>query len=129
MTIDPSVDQAWRRFAITLASTLLLLAVTFLVVTGYFRAEVSDLQEQVSADTAQTECRSRIASAAEVIRSDRDSLGWQALVDRIVAGQADTDLTDRSRQMAELNRRLTDATALRSRAIEVCAADPDFQPN
>jgi hypothetical protein len=127
MTLDFEVDRAWRRFALLLAGALLFVAGTFLVVTLYFRAEVTTLQAQVSAGDRQTECRSRIASAGEVIRADRDSIGWQSLVDRFVSGQS-TGLEDRSRQMADLNRQLHAATDLRSRAIEVCAANPDFTP-
>jgi hypothetical protein len=127
MTLDVKVDEAWRRFATLLAGSLLFIACTFLVVTLYFRSEVSTLQAQVSAGDRQTECRSRIASSAEVIRADRDSVGWQSLVDRFVSGQSG-GLEDRSRQMADLNRRLLAATDLRAKAIELCAANPDFVP-
>lgn len=127
MTLDVKVDEAWRRFAIKLAGALLFVALTFLVVTLYFRAEVTNLQTQVSAGDRQTVCRSRIASAAESIRADRDSLGWQSLVDRFVSGQS-AGLEDRSRQMKDLNTRLLAATDLRSNAIELCAANPDFTP-
>lgn len=134
MTVDEDVSRVWRRFASQLAVALLVIAVTFGATAFSFRAvqsaqsdEISNLREQLDVNTSQTECRSRIAAAAEAIRADRDSLGWQSLVDRLVSGQT-AGLEDRSLQMADLNRRLLDATALRSRAIEVCAADSNFVP-
>jgi hypothetical protein len=129
MSLDDRVSDAWRRVAIMAVAGGLFVGLTFLVTTLFFLSRINTLEASVAAGDRQTECRSRIASAAEVVRTDRDSLGWQSLVDRIVAGQTGGDLGRRSEQMTELNRRLFDATDLRARSIEVCAANPDFQPN
>lgn len=135
MTLDEDMARVWRQFAARLAIALATGAVTFLIVGMYFMqaqrsqdAEISHLRDQVAASDRQVECRSRITNAAEMVRADRDSLGWQSLVDRIVLGNA-VDVTARAKQMADLNQRLLDATALRSKSIELCAANPDFTPN
>lgn len=129
MSLDDKVSKAWQRVALMAVAGGMFVAITFLLATLFFLTRINTLESKVAAGDRQTECRSRIASAAEVVRADRDSLGWQSLVDRIVAGQSDSNLSDRSRQMSDLNQRLFDATALRAKAIDVCAANPDFQPN
>ncbi len=125
--MDANVDRAWRRFALTLAGTLLFVAVTFLVATLFFLTRINSLEGRVAGGDQQTECRSRIAAAAETVRAERDSLGWQSLVDRFVSGQS-AGLEDRAAQMKDLNRRLLDATDRRAHAIELCAQDPTYTP-
>lgn len=125
--IDAEVDRAWRQFAITLAAALLFVAVTFLMATVFFLSRINNLQEQVAGSDAQTACRARIANAAEAIRADRDSLGWQSLVDRFVAGTS-AGLEDRAQQMKALNQRFLAATDLRVHAADTCARNPEFQP-
>jgi hypothetical protein len=127
VTLDDTVSRAWRRVAMWAVAGGTFVALTFLVTTLFFMARINTLEASVAAGDRQAECRSRVVSAAEVIRTDRDSLGWQSLVDRFVAGQS-VGLEDRSRQMADLNARLLAATDLRAKAIELCAANPDFTP-
>jgi hypothetical protein len=134
VTVDADMAHVWRRFAARLAGALLAGAVTFAATGLYFvaaqrsqDAEISRLRDQVAASDRQVECRARIAVAAETIRAERDSLGWQALVDRVVAGRTD-GLEDRSARVENLNRRLADATDLRAHATGLCADNPDYTP-
>lgn len=135
------VDRMWRRVVIWSAAAVVLAGVASVIALSIASKVVSDaqdsvavvrsenqqLRDQVSANTRQTECRARIANAAESARADRDSLGWQSLVDRLVVGQTG-GLQDRGRQMSDLNERLLNATDLRARSIEICAGNADFTP-
>jgi hypothetical protein len=125
----------WAAVVVALSTAVALLALVWAMqVTGQRQATVEatrqenlELRAQVAANTKQAECRARISSAAEAIRSERDSIGWQALVDRFVAGKSE-GLVDRTNEIAGLNEQLHHASDLRSQAIEVCSANPDFVP-
>lgn len=91
------------------------------------RRENQELHMQVDANTKQTECRARITNAAEAIRAERDSLGWQSLVDRATVATPE-EVALRVRQMTDLNRQLMVAVDLRTRSIEICAQNAEFTP-
>jgi hypothetical protein len=147
---DVKVDQGWRRFAWLLgigfvSAVLVIGSVSVASLRGQasssaendrLRAQVDLLSGQLATNTRQSECRSRIVNAAEVIRGARDSIGWQALVERVAeaddspearAAQARV-LFERARQMTDLNERLSDAIDLRAQSIRICADNPDFVP-
>lgn len=133
MTLDVEVDKAWRRFAFTLAAVLLFVAGTFLVTTSF-------LIHQIGAGDRAAECRSRIATAAEVIRADRDTAQSQFVIasQRRAEARANGDgpgervqfdaASHAVSEVERLNGRLVPALELRARSVDICSTDPDFQP-
>ncbi len=133
MTLDVKVDQAWRRFAFTLAAVLVFVAGTFLVTTSY-------LIHQIGAGDRAAECRSKIANAAEVIRADRDTAQSQFVIATQRRGEARlaNDAAGEKVQfdaastavgeVERLNNRLRPALDLRARSVELCSTNPDFTP-
>lgn len=125
----------WAAAAVTGAVVLAIGILLWAVVVTNQRQETVEatrrenqaLHVQVDTNTRQTECRSRVVNAAEAIRAERDSLGWQSLVDRASISTPE-ELALRARQMTALNQQLINATDLRSRSIELCSADPNFTP-
>ena len=134
MTLDARVDKAWRRVAVMAVAGGLFIALTFLVTTLF-------LLQQVSRGDRTAECRSRIATAAEVIRADRDTAQSQFVIasQRRAEARANGDAPGERVQfdaasqavseVERLNGRLEPALDLRARSVDVCAAEPDFQPN
>lgn len=140
MTLDDRVSRAWRRVAVMAVAGGLAIAFTFLVSTLFFLGRINSLQEQVSAGDRRSACRSRIVSAAENIRSARDTaqsrfvIATQRRGEAQRAGNADeatVQLEAASVAVAEIerhNRRLEPAMGLRDRSVEICTDDPDFTP-
>lgn len=134
------VDRMWRRVVIWSAAAVVLAGVAAVIALSIASKVVSDaqdsvamvrienqqLRDRVDANTRQTECRSKIVNAAESIRAERDSLGWESLV--AIAGGQRSEVPGRAAKVADLNRRLADATDLRSHSIELCATNPDYTP-
>lgn len=89
------------------------------------QAQIEDLSAQVGASQRSAECRSRATAMLDEVEGRRDALGWQALVDRFVAG---TPLEDRPQLMAALNAEATSVAVLRARAVIECTDNPDFIP-
>lgn len=139
--INTAVSKQWRPVIIW--SSIAVTSAVFLAIITLFwaiavtnqrqetveatRRENQELHDQVNTNTKQTECRSRITNAAEAIRAERDSLGWQSLVDRATVATPE-EVALRVRQMTDLNRQLMVAVDLRTRSIEICAQNAEFTP-
>lgn len=133
MNLDARVDKAWRRVAVMAVTGGAFVAITFLVTTVF-------LLDQVKRGDRTAECRSRIANAAEVIRADRDTAQSQFVIATQRRGEARLASDTAGEQVQlhaasaavneveRLNKRLEPALNLRARSVDICAANPDFQP-
>lgn len=90
-----------------------------------FRSQVEILTKTVLVNTKQAECRSRLTNAVQSVQNERDSKGWQALVDIVVARDPG-DRTARANEISALNHRLAELNDLRSRSVAICNENPDF---
>lgn len=107
------------------ASVLMLAASSFVAIIGLFLALVF-AQQQAEASDAKAECRSRVVGYVAGVEQVRDSAGWRGLLAAVDTG----DVPDEDLEIArEASDRLDgDLATLREQLVDLCAADPDFDP-
>lgn len=86
-----------------------------------------DLKAADAATNAASECRSRIIGYVDGLSIEQDSALGVALLDRTGASN-DEVFREARKSYEDATARLTVAKDYRERAVEVCDADPDFEP-
>lgn len=153
---DEIVDEQWRRFAVWALVALAALAISLVMILGYAsRAQnaqedrygqaqheiaqlrsqndtqsqqIRDLTSQVGVNAKQGDCRSRISTWAAALDSNRNSLGWEILIDRAIAGPNPETLRPKVQELNDLNSRVAQASDLRARSVDICADNPSYMP-
>jgi hypothetical protein len=132
VTLDARVDKAWRRVAMMAVAGGLAITILFLVTTLF-------LIQQIGRGDRAAECRSRIATAATIIESERNTAQSQFVIAtqrrqeaRIAGDLAGEQVQLRAASTAvneveRLNKLLAPANDLRAKSVSVCSANPDFQ--
>lgn len=135
------MSSAWRfltrpfvaRVRISGAAVILLCASAVLGNIGQYidrdRAEdqLSAFRAAAAVDNAEAQCRGRIVSYMDDLKDRRDNALGDGIIDRLRVND-DTRFQKASDDYAEAVRLIQEAQPVRARSVEVCAANPDFDP-
>jgi hypothetical protein len=121
------------RVRISGAAVVLLCASAVLGNVGQYidrdRAEdqLRAFRQAAALDNTEAQCRSRIVSYMDDLKDQRDNALGDGILDRL--GPNDDETFNRAQaEFTEAVRRLDLAEPFRARAVEVCAANPEFDP-